>query len=1083
MFLTSYTSPGKKYGFLSALQLRTFKAMSRGSQLILDFASRARQDARFQDALDQLNDEQKDAVNSIEGPVLVVAGPGTGKTQILALRIGQILQLTDTDPHNILCLTYTEAGVFAMRQRLLQYIGPTAYQVQIHTFHSFGHHLIQQYREIFGAYRDLQPASELELVTIYRQLIDQLPKDHPLKRLRGDLYFDVPRLQHLFQYMKKENLDAEAFLALLDQAIENLRNDPDSIAKSGARKGEVKKDILRKIGSLETTGHAAKLLPVYNDALRANHRYDFEDMIQWVLRELRHNDDLLAALQEQFLYVLVDEYQDTNGAQNAILETLCPPEIRPNLFVVGDDDQAIYRFQGASVQNILDFSDRFQPKIILLKANYRSAQPILNAAGKLIRSNLDRLVNHLNIEKNLLAAGHNQKYSGAIHLTHFPNRIQEEAGILYHIKRLQEEQQVPLAEIAVIYRNHKQVEDLIAVMEQNLIPLSVKRNVNVLHLTLIRNLRTILTYLQEEYDHPFSQDHLLFEMMHYSYFDIAPIDIARLAKYQKEQAQKRKQQPDGVPNTISWRALILDPELLETAGVAEPASILRLGENLESWMRGVKELTLQNLFERILKEGGILQEILQSTEKIWLLQVLTSFFEFIKSEMVKQPTLDLDEFLEMLRKMDSHGIPLQLVRVVHSEEGVQFMTAHGAKGLEFGYVFVIGCSSNAWEGKQVAGWNQFRMPEGVHRADTDRNLDDERRLFYVAMTRAKKALFLSYHLEDERGSHLQKSQFLSELEASSSLPDRLEQVVTERVETYYTRLLLPEARPFQLLDHDWIDHQLQGLALSSTSLNKFLRCPLTFYFEQILRVPTARTDRMGFGKAVHYALEKFHSHFQDNSTVEALIYHFREGMENHQSHFTKKQFEEQIFYGEQILPAYYQARIAYWRLLKEKPRVEYRITEAAYAGVPISGIIDKIEQHDHGIRVIDYKTGKFAANKLNPPPDDLDPGSEYWRQIVFYKLLLDQIPEYRHRMQDGIMDFIIPDNQGKFEFRTISVRPEDEASVGRALNHVYEKIKAHAFYPGCGKADCYWCALVNHHFDVQHVESLQLEREEIEEQD
>lgn len=146
-------------------------------------------------------------------------------------------------------------------------------------------------------------------------------------------------------------------------------------------------------------------------------------------------------------------------------------------------------------------------------------------------------------------------------------------------------------------------------------------------------------------------------------------------------------------------------------------------------------------------------------------------------------------------------------------------------------------------------------------------------------------------------------------------------------------------------------------------------------------------------------------------------------------------------------------------------------------------MIDKIELHPHSIRVVDYKTGKYASNKLKPPADELDPGSEYWRQIVFYKLLLDQIPEYRHRMQEGVMDFIIPDNSGNFQLSTITVQPEDEASVGRALNHAYERIKAHAFYPGCGKEDCYWCALVNHHFDVQHVESLQLEREEIEEQD
>ncbi|MEZ4895368.1 MAG: ATP-dependent DNA helicase [Saprospiraceae bacterium] len=1046
--------------------------MSSGSQLALDFASKARQDAHFQEALDRLNQQQRDAVDRIDGPVLVVAGPGTGKTQILALRIGNILQKTDTTPANILCLTYTEAGVFAMRQRLLEYIGPTAYQIQIHTFHSFGNRLIQQHRELFGAYRDLQPASELELVTILRELIDQLENDHPLKRLRGDQYFDVPRLQHLFQHMKKENLDAPEFIAEINDEIHRYREDPDSVSSRGVRAGQLKKEILKRIASLETTIHAAGLLPRYRIALLEHHRYDYEDMIQWVLQELKRNEALLASIQEQYLYVLVDEYQDTNGAQNAILETICPPELRPNLFVVGDDDQAIYRFQGANVENIMAFSALYKPSIVLLTGNYRSAQRILDAAGLFIEANAERLVHLLEIEKNLIASGINHQYPGLINILHFPNRVQEEIGILNEIKRLRDEEQVPLSDIAVIYRNHKQVEDLIEVMEQNLIPLSVKRKVNLLHLAIIRNLRTILTYLQEEFEQPFSREYLLFEIMHYSYFGIAPIDIARIAKFQKD----HKEHP------TSWREVIQNMELLQSCGVEQPEPIIRLAENLDRWMRGIQEETLQNLFEQILKEGRILQEVLLSSERLWLLQVLTSFFEFIKSEMVKQPTLSLGDFLDMIGKMDNHAIPLELVRVIHAEEGVNFMTAHGAKGLEFGHVFVIGCSHTAWEGKSGGAWNQFRFPSSKTKEEKDHGLEDERRLFYVAMTRAKKSLYLSYPAEDEKGNSVQKSQFLSELIASTGLQDQLKTVDAGAIQKYYTQLLLPESRPFRLLDHDWIDHQLRDLTISPTSLNKFLRCPLTFYFEQILRVPTARTDRMGFGKAVHYALEHFHRHFKKDQSLESLLHFFLEGMERHQSHFTVKQFEEQKFHGEQVLRGYYAARIDGWKQMDDW-QVEYRIKQVELAGVPISGIIDKIEIDPGNLRVVDYKTGRFYAAKLSPPKQENESGGDYWRQIVFYKLLLDQMPDYQHRMQEGIMDFVIPDNQGKFTMRTIKVTPDDEKTVTQQLTDAYAKIKSHAFYPGCGEEDCYWCALVNHHFDIHHVESLELEREEIDETD
>ena len=163
---------------------------------------------KFQQALAQLNPEQLAAVNKMDGPVLVIAGPGTGKTQILAARIGKILTETDASAHEILCLTYTDAGAVAMRKRLFEFIGPDAYRVNIYTFHAFCNEIIQENLEYFGKL-NLEPLSDLESAMLFRELVDEFPNDHLLKRFTGDIYYDVPRLKSLFSTMKSENWDEE----------------------------------------------------------------------------------------------------------------------------------------------------------------------------------------------------------------------------------------------------------------------------------------------------------------------------------------------------------------------------------------------------------------------------------------------------------------------------------------------------------------------------------------------------------------------------------------------------------------------------------------------------------------------------------------------------------------------------------------------------------------------------------------------------------------------------------------------------------------------------------------------------------
>jgi DNA helicase-2/ATP-dependent DNA helicase PcrA len=344
---------------------------------------------KFYEEYNKLNEQQRKAVDTIEGPVMVIAGPGTGKTQILASRIGKILLETDTLPDNILCLTYTDAGVVAMRKRLLQFIGPAAYKVNIYTFHAFCNEVIQDNLSLFEK-TSMDAISELEKIELFKELIDAFPKNHPLKRYRGDVYFEVNNLQSLFSTMKREAWSPAYIIDKIDAYIADLPNRDEFIYKrkyGEFKPGDLKKDkIEEELEKMEKLRAAVKEFDRFQDIMRRKNRYDFDDMINWVIKAFQENKNLLSAYQERFLYILVDEYQDTSGTQNKLVELLINYWDTPNIFVVGDDDQSIFRFQGANLENMLAFAGNYKEALftVVLTNNYRSTQPILDVSKTLL---------------------------------------------------------------------------------------------------------------------------------------------------------------------------------------------------------------------------------------------------------------------------------------------------------------------------------------------------------------------------------------------------------------------------------------------------------------------------------------------------------------------------------------------------------------------------------------------------------------------------------------------------------------------------------------------------------------------------
>ncbi|MEY4058556.1 MAG: hypothetical protein RLZ50_1768, partial [Bacteroidota bacterium] len=320
--------------------------------------TKAAQLKAFETIYENLNAQQKLAVDTIDGPVMVIAGPGTGKTQILGARIGKILLETDTAPENILCLTYTDAGAIAMRKRLVGFIGASAYKVNIATFHSFCNDIIQDNLYLFEK-PSLDPISELEKIELLKKLIDQFDKNNPLKRYRGDVYYEMNNLSRLFSAMKKEGWTSTYLVEQINRYITEIPTRDEFVYRRKYKQfeaGSLKQGLVdAAMEKMEKLKAAVLAFDAYQALMKSHSRYDFDDMINWVIAAFKENKNLLAQYQEKYLYILVDEYQDTSGTQNELVQLLVNYWEQPNLFVVGDDDQSIFRFQGANVENMLHY--------------------------------------------------------------------------------------------------------------------------------------------------------------------------------------------------------------------------------------------------------------------------------------------------------------------------------------------------------------------------------------------------------------------------------------------------------------------------------------------------------------------------------------------------------------------------------------------------------------------------------------------------------------------------------------------------------------------------------------------------------
>lgn len=973
-------------------------------------------EGKFKDAFNKLNPEQREAVEAIEGPVMVVAGPGTGKTQILTLRIANILAKTDTAPEQILALTFTESGVASMRKRLSELVGSSAYAVNINTFHGWCNEVIKKYPEDFPRIVGAKNIHEIDQVEILEALVENLP----LKILKpfGDKFLYVKPLKGAIEELKREGLTPADFKNILLKERESFTNLPDLYHEKGAHKGKMKGEYIKLARELDKNEELSLVYHEYEERLKAERLYDFSDMIMEVLQALRKEPELLQVLQEEHQYLLVDEHQDTNNAQNKIIELLMNYHQRPNLFVVGDEKQAIYRFQGASLENFLYFKQLYpEAKLITLEANYRSQQTVLDAAHSLLPSTPLRASSDHEVRPIKIYA--------------FDKSEEEVYWLANEIKTRIKEGEEP-SELAVLYRDNRDAFPLARMLEKISVPFIVESDQDLLSQLDVRKLIIILAALNN-----FGNDAYLGPVLHLDLFKLEPLLVYALIR----QAHEEKKH--------LWTLLKNDSELSPVYN------------KLKEWHTWSQNDDLLTVFEKLVRSSGILESILTSSEAEDRFEAVRRFYGEVTTLVESKPEATLADFFKYLETVKTHNLFIKRAKLGGRKGKVRLMTAHRSKGLEFNTVFIVGAYDGHWGGKKTR--ELLKLVPAVFGNNLVEESDkdaDERRLFYVALTRARQEVLISYSKLSESGREQLSSQFVNEIKAELkeevNTADWAENYKQNKEIIFSTT---DKTGEHSLHDQEFIKEIFLKQGLSVSALNNYLDCPWRYFYRNLIRLPEAQNKTQLYGIAVHAALaDAFRLIKERDITVDSLLASFKTHL--NKLPLTKNDYAEVLAKGQKALTGWWETYHEGWN---NNVLTEFKISGVLLTPeIRLTGVLDKIEFTGEGnkVRVVDYKTKQPMSRNAIMGETQTDDDGNYFRQLVFYKLLLDNYENSKYQMHDGVIDFIESGDNGKYKQESFEIKLEDVTELETVIKQAAEEILTLAFWDKrCDDKKCEYCTL------------------------
>lgn len=1056
----------------------------------------------YQQRYSKLNPAQKTAVDQIEGPLLVVAGPGTGKTELLSMRAANILKTTDILPSNILCLTFTDSGANAMRKRLSDIIGADAYKVAIHTFHSFGSDIISRYNQHFYNGADLEPADELVQHEIVQSIFDELDYSHPLAVKRDGDYIYIKDSLSVISELKRNGITSQELqqvLAANQQVISTI-----TPAIASAFSSRVSMATAEKLAEIATEcakipqpelppaitpyanvlalsiAHAVDeatasnstkpitawkkqwctksvdgqnvlkdhkaavkieaMVDIYHKYLTGMEkasRYDYDDMILQLVQAMENQTDLRAELQETYQYIMIDEFQDTNLAQLRIILSLTQAVERPNIMAVGDDDQAIYSFQGADINNIHRFRSEFkETNIVVLTDNYRSAEPILGIARSVITQGSDRLENSIEgLSKQLTP--HQDNTGAEINLTAFPTRQAEFTGIAQSIsKKLADG--VSGEDITVIARRHHELMALLPYLNQANIAVNYEWRDDALShpvVTLVEKLLRILDALRRNAHD--EANNLLPEILSHPAFGYQASDLYKLslASYRNNQ---------------DWLEVIQTTPVFKPFGdwllVRSSAAHTESFEQQIDALIGVAQDENQS-FVSPLASFFFGQEVLSDNPDQYLeaLEALRTIRDAIRAHYPDEaPSIALAlAFIDARRQLGS-PLSVKRSRAEQLSNHINLMSAHKSKGLEFDHVYVIGAVDNAW-GENVRSKSRLiRYPANLPLAPVGDNYDERIRLFYVAITRAKRQLELSYSQTKTNGQASLPASFLvdTNLETAEAKPQTTKQVV-EQVEVDWRGSLRPQTSSLK----DLLASQIDNYKLSITHLNNYIDLtrggPLKFLTNNLLRFPQAKNAAARYGTVVHTILQQSHDHVRlsgNHRPIEDILGDFERLLTAELA--DEPDFEDYLHRGSEALSKFLGEHYHSFNS-NQRSELGFGTQQVMVGEAHLTGKLDLVDINDQDktIVVTDYKTGKPSSDWKGKADYEKVKLHKYRQQLMFYQLMIENSRDYsKYKFERGVLSFVEPDQIGEIHQLDGYFSPEELAEFKQLIMAIWKQI-------------------------------------------
>lgn len=964
----------------------------------------------------KLNSKQQRAVCHEQGPLLIIAGAGTGKTSVLVSRLAYLVEQAKVSSNEVLLLTFTEKAASEMEERAQQILPYGCLDLWISTFHSFGERILRESGLDIGLSANFKLLSETDQWILIKKNLSRFQLDY-YRPLGNPSKFISELIKH-FSRLKDENISAVDYLDYVENLEASRGASLSGDSSQSGKKIKLKNKVVKKTLSkkqipsfsdaetegekleIERTRELAAAYHTYNQLLLENNFLDFGDLILYTLKLLTERPNLRQLYRQKFKYIMVDEFQDTNWAQYELVKILAAPT--NNLVVVGDDDQAIYKFRGASLSNIMQFKDDYpEAAEVVLLENYRSRQEILDCAYRLIQhNNPERLEVKLNLDKHLVAKGalvQEEFPEPAVQYFNFDSRTAEISYVGQKIEDLYREESkssstFSWSDFAILVRANETAEAYVKELSRRGIPNLFMSWRGLYYKPIILDVLAYFRLLDN-----YHESSALFRVLS---MDIFKVEHADLITINKMAARKVWSLYEALKNIKVIHGL-------SAKSVANASKLLKL---LDEQSRLVASSKTSKLFLNFAYDSGLLKN-LDRDRDLEIFSYLNQFYQKIKSMEEMEADLSLADCLEAINLELEAGETGALKLDFADSDAVKIMTVHGAKGLEFKYVFVVGLVDKRFP--TISRSEKISLPDALVREQIDQkreragiHLAEERRLFYVALTRARVGLYLT-GAKDYGGVREKKpSRFIEEAGLVNALMPEI--VLSEKNEflrdVHYmnAKELAMSRAPSSELDSYPVPDKFSFSQLAAYSV-----CPLQYKFAFILKVPVPRDKAsLIFGRVLHNVLYNFllpllHGGQGDlfaesarlvtdpinkgmpDKKVLALISESRI-MELYQEFWQNDGYtsqEERAAYkikGQRILKDFLATHQA-----SSHPKIMFLEKKFSFklGADIIKGTIDRVDKlADGSLEIIDYKTG---ASK-----DKLEFKDK--RQLILYQLFLEE---------------------------------------------------------------------------------------------